>query len=65
MNVWSSASCPKWVYSRQEMSFFAAPNDCRTVVSVEVHEVLLPSALIAVHGYVNLGTSNAKVIGLC
>jgi hypothetical protein len=33
-------------------------------MSVEVHEVLLPSALRTQHGYVNFGTSSAKVIGL-
>jgi len=47
------------------MSFFVAANICRVVISGEVHEVLLPSALRTVHGYVNFGTSSAKVIGLC
>ena len=46
------------------MSFFGAANICRVVMSVEVHEVLLPSSLPTIHGYVNFGTSSAKVIGL-
>ena len=56
---------PKWMYSCKEMSFFVAANIRRVVMSVEVHEVPIPSALLTVHGYVNLGTSIAKVVGLC
>ena len=56
---------PKVDVSSQREFVFVAANDCRVVMSVDVPEVLLPSAVLKTHGYVNFGTSSAKVIVLC